>query len=304
MPTRFYVSWYLGDPVYPAYVPDCALLLSPTSLSRRWTVRALDVLPSRLILDSGGFRYLRSSERPPTVQETLARQLAILGGVAVPTLLCPLDSPLSPGPAPVSDVDQQIARTLANAFELQRLIRRSPLPPHVELLAVVQGNDTASVSYCARELQAMGYRHFGLGSLARVSEADEIARRVAAVFDIIQRPLHLFGLGSPRVLQQLNPAWVASVDSSRPAKAAACNEIFYSHPFRRYGIMTSDGVSRSILPVSRCLDSPLHCTCPICQKDPFAILRIGRRDHIRARAVHNYVHLRAVLDKELCSSRS
>jgi tRNA-guanine family transglycosylase len=267
-------------------------------------VRELNALPSRLILDSGGFRYLRSGERPPTVQEVLARQLAILGGIAVPTLLAPLDSPLPPGPVPVSAVDQQIARTLANAFELQRLIRRSPLPAHIEVLAVVQGNDAASVSYCARELQAMGYRHFGLGSLARVPEADEIARRVAAVFDIIQRPLHLFGLGSPGILRQLNPGWVASVDSSRPAKAAACNEVFYSYPFRRYGIMTSDGVSRSMLPVGRCLDGPLHCTCPICQEDPFAILRIGRRDHIRARAVHNYIHLRAVLDEWLCGPRS
>ena len=257
MSIRFYVSWYLGDPVYPAFAPDCALLISPTSLSRRWTVRQLPAWPTRLILDSGGFRYLQTNERPPIAQEVLTRQLEILDGVTIPTLLCPLDSPMAPRPMSISAADQQVGRTLARAFEVQQAIRRSPLPDHVELLAVVQGNDAASLSYCARELYAMGYRRFGVGSLARVPEATEIARRVAAVFAIIQRPLHLFGIGSPAVLDHLDRAWVASVDSSRPAKAAAYNEIFYSQPFRRYGILGSNGVSRS-----RCRQSAVcanHC---------------------------------------------
>lgn len=297
MPIRFYVSWYLGDPVYPAYSRDCSLLLSPTSLSRQWTLADLPTLPARLILDSGGFRYHRSGDAPPTAAELLQRQLAILSGHTIPTLICPLDSPLGHGAVSAVHTDAHVARTLAHAFELQRLIRQTPLPPTVEPLAIVQGSNRATLRYCAQELMGMGYRHFGLGSLARIPDSTEIAQRVGGVFETVQRPLHLFGIGSPRVLQSLDAGWVASVDSSRPAKAAACNELFYSRPFRRYGIMTLDGVSRSKLPVRRCLVEPLACDCPVCCVDRHAVARIGHRDHIRARAVHNYYHLQRAIEQ-------
>lgn len=297
MPFRFYVSWYLGDPDYPTYVPDCTLLLSPTSLSRQWTVRELPTLPSRVILDSGGFRYLNSDDRPPTADELLQRQLAILDHTAIPTLLCPLDSPLGQSSLSIGDADQHISLTLAHAFELQRIIQRTPLPHHVRPMAIVQGNDAASLSYCAQELIAMGYQHFGVGSLARVPNPMETIRRIATVFAIVQHPLHLFGVASPKLLQALDPAWVASVDSSLPAKASACNELIYSQPFRRYGIATADGVSRSKFPSRRCLVHPLPCICPVCRADPWAVMRIGRRDHIRARAIHNYYHLRIATEE-------
>ena len=296
MPIRFYVSWYLGDPVYPAYTRDCSLLLSPTSLSRQWTLRDLSALPARLILDSGGFRYHRSGEKAPTAHELLERQLSILGDTGIPTLLCPLDSPIGWSSVGIVDTDLKIANTLAHASELQRLIQGLRLPSNVEPLGIVQGYDGASLRYCTQELRNLGYRRFGIGSLARVPDSREIARRIAAVFDVAQTPLHLFGIGSPNVVQHLNPEWLASVDSSRPAKAAACNEIFYSRPFRRCGIMNGDGVSISKLPVHRCLAEPLDCMCPICEKDPAAVLRVGRRDHIRSRAVHNYFHLQRAIE--------
>lgn len=304
MSIRFYVSWYLGDPDYPTYVSDCALLLSPTSLARNWTVRDLPTLPSRLILDSGGFRYLNSDDRAPSAGELLLRQLAILDHITIPTLLCPLDSPLGQVSLSIVSADQLIAQTLAHAFELQRLIRRIPLPYYVEPMAIVQGNDAATLSYCARELVAMGYCHFGLGSLARVPDPAETARRVETVFAIVQRPLHLFGVASPQVLRSLNSTWVASVDSSRPAKASACNELIYSRPFRRYGIATEDGISRSRLPSRRCLVQPLPCICPVCHTDPTAVIRIGRRDHIRARAIHNYYHLRISIEETFRASHA
>lgn len=297
MSVRFFVSWYLGDPLYPTYVEDCALLLSPTSLSRDWTLRNFPEKPSQLILDSGAFRYLNSNEQPPTPATLLERQLAILDGHNIPTLLCPLDSPIVSGIVASADVDRQVSRTLAHAYELQRLITRHPLPDGVEPLAIVQGNDPASLTYCARELLTMGYQTFGIGSLARVPDIVEIRRRVATVYDIIQRPLHLFGVASPHVLHGINSFWVSSVDSSLPARAAACNELLYSHPFRRYGIMTEDGKSRSKFPASRCIRKPLMCDCPICTEDRNAVVRIGRRDHIRARAVHNYHHLRSEIEE-------
>jgi tRNA-guanine family transglycosylase len=167
----------------------------------------------------------------------------------------------------------------------------------VEPLAIVQGNDAGTLGYCAHELLAMGYRNFGVGSLARVPDPAEIVRRVEKVFAIVQRPLHLFGIGSPSVLSQLDPAWVKSVDSSQPAKTAACNEILYTRPFRRYGIKTAEGISRSKLPAKRCLAQPLECECPVCQVDPATIIQFGRREYIRTRAVHNYYHLRAAIEE-------
>ncbi len=296
MPIHFYVSWYLGDPVYPVYSTDCALLLSPTSVSSRWTLRSLSAQPTRLILDSGGFRYSTSSENPPTAADLLHRQLLILDGLVIPTLLCPLDSPVGSGRIQVLAADQQISSTLAHAFELQRIIQNQPLPSHIEPLAIVQGHDSATLGYCARELMSMGYRQFGIGSLARVSDSNDVKQRVAAVFNTVQRPLHLFGISSPKILCQLDSSWVGSVDSSRPAKAAAYNELFYSDPFRRYGIKTRDGIRRSKLPVGRCLSDPLKCVCPVCMSDPRAITRIGKRRHIQSRAVHNYFHLRKTIE--------
>src|SRR4051794_33687665 len=109
MSIRFYISWYPGDPIYPAYMPDCALLISPTSISQQWNIRSLSTLRARWIWDSAAFPYLNSPKSPPTAAALLARQLKIIEGVNIPTLLCPLDSPLRPGSMSVETTDHQIA---------------------------------------------------------------------------------------------------------------------------------------------------------------------------------------------------
>ncbi|MBK9052031.1 MAG: hypothetical protein IPL78_14315 [Chloroflexi bacterium] len=49
----FYVSWYPGDPIYPAHDPNCALLVSITSVAQDWTIDQLPHLPQKLLIDSG-----------------------------------------------------------------------------------------------------------------------------------------------------------------------------------------------------------------------------------------------------------
>lgn len=294
---RFYVSWYPGDPIYPIHASDCSMLLSPTSVSDVWTVQRLSSLPARLIVDSGGYRYAASDDIPPTAATLLQRQIKIIANSRISTLLCALDTPLTlPQITPVQ-ADQNIARTLAHAFEVHRLIQRRPLPSHCDLMAVVQGNDISTLRYCTRELKHMGYLNFGIGSLSRIFDTDEITARIEAVYSVVERPLHLFGIGSPNLLAHLPDQMIASVDSSRPAKAAACNEIFYSNPYRRYGIRR-DGKPRANLSLERCLERSFPCICPVCQADTNAILEIGKRHHIRNRTLHNYFHLRAAIEGE------
>jgi hypothetical protein len=47
----FYVSWYPGDPIYPYYDDDCAMLISVASVSSDWSLARLTKSPRRLIIE-------------------------------------------------------------------------------------------------------------------------------------------------------------------------------------------------------------------------------------------------------------
>ncbi len=151
----------------------------------------------------------------------------------------------------------------------------------------------------AGELESLGFTSFGVGSLAGLQQHEEILARVQAVVSVVGPGVHVFGLSSVRTIRALARLGAASVDSSRPAKSAAYNEVLYSGPFRRYGILGDDGEPTGIIPRQRCLTEPLPCDCPVCREDPWAILKVSKRQHIADRALHNYVHLkRAILGPE------
>lgn len=81
--------------------------------------------------------------------------------------------------------------------------------------------------------------------------------------------------------------------SARPAKAAAYNEVLYSNPYRRYGILEPPDVPiAGRIPKHRRLSKPLPCKCPVCKNGGSEILGVGKRPFIRARALHNYYHLK------------
>ncbi len=294
----FYVSWYPGDPHYPAHDGDCSLLISITSVARDWTIGSFSALPRRLLIDSGGYRFAIAPHEALSPKKVLARQLSLLADVQVPTIVCARDYPILDASLSSNEKDKSITQTVAFAYELKNLITQKGLPQHVTSRAIVQGYDIDSFSYCAHELRSIGFPLYGLGSLAVLKQHAPILERVQAVASIVgAQNLHIFGVSLVHTVQVLREMGIHSIDSARPAKAAAYNEILYSHPFRRFGILetsTQESPMKGRIPRERRLSTPLPCDCPVCVGNPRAIVGVGKRADIRSRALHNYYHLKRV----------
>jgi tRNA-guanine family transglycosylase len=293
---HFYVSWYPGDPWYPLYDDDCAMLISIASVSREWALSGFPKLPRRLMLDSGGYRYAIAPNERPAPRELFKRQLRIVAGLEVETILCSLDYPILDAEASSNEKDRCIDQTIAYAYEFKELMQRHRPSERVEGLAVVQGYDVPSLVCCAQELQKIGFAYYGLGSLALLKHHHEILARVEAVMGVVGPNVHVFGVSAIRTLRALGNLGVYSIDSSRPAKAAMYNQVFYSHPFRRFAIAASRDKVGVAMPSHRRLSDPLPCDCPACggRANP-NILRFGRREYVRLRTLHNYWHLKRTL---------
>ena len=292
----FYVSWYPGDPWYPLYDDDCAMLISVPSMYRDWTLNNVAKPPRRLMLDSGGYRYAIAPSESPTAKEVFERQLRTIEGCQVETILCTLDYPiLNPGLSP-GEKDQCIDRTIGYAYEFKWLMEQYQIPDYVEGMAVIQGYDIPSLLYCTHELKAIGFSRFGLGSLALLKHHREILARVEAVMEVVGPDLHVFGVSAVQTMRALRDLGVGSLDSSRPAKAAMYNQVFYSRPFRRFAIADSQDKVGAAMPPDRRLSSPLPCDCPACggRADP-DVLKFGCREYVRLRTLHNYWHLKRAL---------
>jgi tRNA-guanine family transglycosylase len=294
---RFYVSWYSGDPWYPDYEDDCAMLISVTSVSQTWTLRDPDNLPKHLILDSGGYRYARYPDQTPTPIALFQRQLDIVAETPVPTLLCSLDFPILDDGLSQPEKDACINQTIAHAYEFKSLLSKLDYPSNVRGLAIVQGYDLPSLQHCAKELKSIGFQHFGLGSLAPLRHHEKVMRRVEAVVDVVGKDLHVFGIGAIDTLHALQRLGIRSVDTSRPAKSAMYNQVFFSQPFIYYAIAASQDKSGLALSEERRLQASRPCDCPICkgQVNP-DIIKLGKRKYVFARTLHNYWHLKRTVN--------
>ena len=293
---RFYISWYPGDPFYPLYDhDDCHVLISPSSVSGTWTLRQFPRLPQSVMIDSGGYRYMSTRHQMPTTRDTFRRQLSLLDSADVPATLCALDFPMAEPGLSSNERDRRLADSLAYAHDFRVLVERHGLAGKIDFMLIVQGHDVATLTYCARVMKSLGFTSFGVGSLAGLQQYQETLARVQAVVSVVGPGIHVFGISSVHTIRALARIGVSSVDSSRPAKSAAYNEVLYSHPFRRHGILGDDGEPTGIIPKKRCLAEPLPCDCPVCLEDPWAILRIGKRQHIVHRALHNYFHLKRAI---------
>lgn len=290
----FYVSWYPGDPYYPSYDDDCSLLISISSVSRDWKIKSFPQLPKQLIVDSGGFRYAYLPNESLTPKKTLERQINMLANVEIPTLVCTLDVPVIENSLPNGEKDLNLHRTIANAYEMKNMISQKNLQKHILPMAIIQGHTSDAIYLCANELKAIGFTKYGIGSLALLNNPPEVIKRVMAAASVIPpKDLHIFGINALGILKVLKELGIGSVDSAKPAKAAAFNEILYSQPFRRYGILEPNvSPVKGRIPQHRRLSHPLPCDCPVCIIDSEQIMGVGKRENIRSRTLHNYYHLK------------
>jgi tRNA-guanine family transglycosylase len=273
------------------------MLISVTSVSQVWTLREVSCLPNRIIIDSGGYRYARYPDERPAPKALFDRQVEILATRQIPAIICSLDFPMLDDDLPQYEKDRRVDQTVAYAYEFMSLLSLSNYPSNVEGIAIIQGYDLPSLRHCARELKMIGFQHFGIGSLAPLRSHEEVLQRVRAVAEIVGDDLHVFGIGAIRTLRALRNLGVRSVDTSRPAKAAMYNQVFFSHPFKRYAIANSRDKSGLALPEDRRLRKSRLCNCPACRGHANPdIIKLGKRKYVFARTLHNYWHLKRTLE--------
>lgn len=286
MPLEFFIGWAQSDPFYQDFFSDCNMLISPPQVSQSWNINRFKHLPSKLMIDSGGYSLITSSESVVSQKEVFKRQLSISDGTSIPTLICHLDDPISISSFSFQDINTHIEKTISNAYEFMHLFRTSHLPSNYKSMGIIQGNDYRTISYCAQELKRIGFDYYGLGSLANLHDNEMIIERVKYAMEIVGCNLHVFGIAALQTINQLNLLQICSCDSTRPMKAAMYTTVLYSKPFRGY-LVPKSRIKRDT-PV---LHTPLPCDCPICAKNANLLLETGTKKSNNDRAVHNYYHL-------------
>lgn len=272
------------------------MLVSITSVSGVWSLDRYGKTPRYLMLDSGGFRYATVPGERPNPREAFEHQMRILEGYGGPAILCALDYPVLDPDASSNKKDRCIDQTIAYAYEFRSLMSKCCRAEDVDCMAIVQGYDAGSMAYCASRLRGIGFSQYGVGSLALLKHHGEIIERVRAVQQVVGPDLHIFGVSAIETVAILAELGVASVDSSRPAKAAVYNQVFYSQPFRCFSIAKSRDRTGVLMSPSGRLSEPLPCDCPVCggERNP-DILKLGNREYIALRTLHNYWHLKRAL---------
>ncbi len=302
----FYVSWSHSDPLYQLYDKQCSMLISIMNVTQVWNLSRFPLLPHQIMLDSGSYSYVSNQLPLPTPREVFQRQLAIIADTDVPTVICAVDKPILSRTLSLTERNQAIDKTIANAWELKVLMaeyyksgefdkQRVHL---IKPLAIVQGYDIPTLKYCAKQLLALGYTLFGIGSMAHLYDTEEIVKRVKVVQSLVGPKVHIFGVTAIETLKILNEIGVASVDSARPIKAAIYNEIIYSEPYRRFGIAGSQFRTRERkFGVGKMLNElSISCPCPVCENEVNNdLLYLGIRKYLLLRAVHNYYHVKKMI---------
>ena len=225
--TTFGEKYPLDDLVRP-YLPR----LAPAAMVSFHYARQMEERPSLpLLIDSGGFASLFQNA---TVKEVGGLGVLETTNGEVTDTLHPrdvlefqerhadvaftLDFPIPPS-MDVGEARRRNKLTVANArWAIGNRRRKDML-----LFACVQGWDVESYRSCAIEYAALGFDGIAIGGLVpRVSNFAGVLAIVDAVrAEVPDKPLHVFGLGKPGIVEVLFKHGVQSVDSSSYVKLAA-----------------------------------------------------------------------------------
>jgi helicase len=198
--------------------------------------------PLPLLIDSGGFASLFENSRvcasrqlgllqvkTADVVETIHPRDVLDLQEQYADIAFTLDFPIPPG----MDTKQAKKRqrlTIANAHWALANRRQKEML----LFACVQAWDAASAKDCAKAYAVASFDGVAIGGLVpRARDLSAVLAIVEAVRNEIgERPLHVFGLGKPEIIEALFRAGVDSVDSSSYVKLAAEGRL-WSNPERQ-----------------------------------------------------------------------
>jgi tRNA-guanine family transglycosylase len=232
---------------FPAYVPVTTFgeqyplddlirpylrRLAPAVMVSFHYARQMKERPSLpLFIDSGGFASLFQNAKVNQVEglgvletltdgktETLHPRDVLEFQERHADVAFTLDFPIPPS-MDLREARRRNTMTVANAhWALENRRRKDML-----LFACVQGWDLESYRACATEYATSGFDGIAIGGLVpRLSDLEGMLRIVDAVRAAVpDRPLHVFGLGKPGIVEALFRRGVQSVDSSSYIKLAA-----------------------------------------------------------------------------------
>lgn len=237
---------------FPAYVPVTTFgdkyplddlvrpylrRLAPAVMVSLYYARQMKERPNLpLMIDSGGFASLFKDARVrmrgglgilervmEEGTETLHPKEVLEFQEAHADIAFTLDFPMPPSMAK-REAKRRLALTIANAIWAFENRRRRDLV----LYACVQGWDVESYRNCATELAAPEFDGYAIGGLVpRMHDRKHLFAIVDAVREAVaDRPLHVFGIGQPDIVEQLFKRGVQSVDSSSYVKLAADGKLW------------------------------------------------------------------------------
>lgn len=237
--TTFGGKYPLDDLVRP-YLPRLASAVMVSFHYARQMKK--DTLNLPLLVDSGGFASLFGGARVVTSGELGSMEIARNGEKEnirpwdvldlqerVADVAFTLDFPIPPS-MDGAEACRRLDLTIANAHWALTNRRRKDLP----LFACVQAWDAQSARECARAYADAPFDGVAIGGLVpRAHDLTRVLSIVEAVrTEIGNRPLHVFGLGKPGVVETLYKAGVDSVDSSSYVQLAADGKLWGNTGYR------------------------------------------------------------------------
>jgi helicase len=195
-----------------------------------------------LFVDSGGFASLFSDARISTdaglgilevpsdeATERIHPRDVLELQERIADVAFTLDFPIPPG-MDAKEARRRQELTIANAHWGLANRRRNDLL----LFACVQAWDAASARECARAYGQAAFDGIAIGGLVpRARDRQLLLAVVDAVkAEIGDRPLHVFGLGKPEIVEELFKAGVDSVDSSSYVQLAADGRLWGRRDFQ------------------------------------------------------------------------
>ncbi len=234
-----------------------------------------------IMMDSGGFQFMKKNELNVDPKEILE-----LYQVSKPDFGIVLDHPLGPNLDHKEKLDRWL-KTLANT----RIMLANHNMDCTELVPVIHGHELSKIEWFIDELNKISsFNYLGIGSLVPSVFSTKGAGGISNVVEIVNfvrkklvdKRIHVFGIGSNLTMHLMFYAGADSVDSSGWRTKAAYGAIQLPGIGDRY--ITSRTRNKTYRDVSEEEKQILaSCGCPICTTEGLKKLRKS----FKSRAMHN-----------------
>jgi len=282
---KFFIAVYPGDARFHNLLDtrfyNYGYLCSVAYYTLSSFKRQISGFKGEVMIDSGGYREINNPTPSRTQKEVFFKQMEF-SKLCKEAILVHYDFPVNYNLSKKEN-DERIEITLENASQFKDLCLRYNLG--CKTLAVIQGYDLKSLTYCITELKKIGFDIYGLGGVAKLVQTAsgkwlDVLRMIYKVKSMLAgKPLHVFGVNNLNIIKRLSSE-IYSLDSSSPTKGAFCSRIFIN------------GIQKDLRKMEI---SSWNCRCPACLKYGDQVLMRGKKYYNNCRAIHNLHDLLSTL---------